>query len=150
VSLAIALHTLAAVLWVGGMFFAHMALRPSAASLLEPPQRLPLWSATFSRFFPWVWVSVLALLATGYWLVFGFLGGMAGARWHVHLMQGTGLLMMILFTYLYFVPFPRLRRAVAGSDWAEGARQLARIRQVVGVNLVLGVLTVAVGSGGRY
>ena len=43
-AIAIALHLLAAVIWVGGMFFAYMALRPAAASLLEPPLRLPLWS----------------------------------------------------------------------------------------------------------
>ena len=36
-AIAIPLHLLAAVIWVGGMFFAYMALRPVAASLLEPP-----------------------------------------------------------------------------------------------------------------
>jgi len=39
---AIPLHFLATVIWVGGMFFAYMALRSVAASLLEPAQRLPL------------------------------------------------------------------------------------------------------------
>lgn len=38
--LAITLHVLSAVVWVGGMFFAWMALRPVAASLLEPPPRV--------------------------------------------------------------------------------------------------------------
>ena len=53
--IAITLHLLAAVVWVGGMFFAYVALRPVAASLLPPPLRLPLWSQTVARFFPWVW-----------------------------------------------------------------------------------------------
>ena len=56
--IALLLHALAAVVWVGGMFFAHMALRPVAASLLEPPQRLALWVGVFSRFFPWVFVAI--------------------------------------------------------------------------------------------
>ena len=34
--LLIALHILAAVVWVGGIFFAYMVLRPSAGPL-EPP-----------------------------------------------------------------------------------------------------------------
>ena len=37
----LALHVLGAVLWVGGMFFALMVLRPSLAAL-SPPQRLDL------------------------------------------------------------------------------------------------------------
>ena len=33
----IALHTLAAVIWVGGMFFAYLVLRPSAGALARNP-----------------------------------------------------------------------------------------------------------------
>jgi uncharacterized membrane protein len=90
----IALHLLAAVVWVGGMFFAYMALRPVAATLLEPPQRLPLWTQTFMRFFPWVWLSILLLTATGYVMVLGVFGGMGAVGLHVHLMQGLGWIMI--------------------------------------------------------
>ena len=51
-ALSIALHILAAVLWVGGMFFAHQVLRPVAATQFEPPARLKMWVGVFSRFFP--------------------------------------------------------------------------------------------------
>ena len=34
----------------GGMFFAYVCLRPVAASLLEPPARLKLWSGSLSAF----------------------------------------------------------------------------------------------------
>ena len=44
-ALLIAVHTLSAVVWVGGMFFAWMCLRPVAAQQLEPPARLRLWAA---------------------------------------------------------------------------------------------------------
>jgi len=43
-ALPYALHVLAAVVWVGGMFFAWMVLRPAAVSALQPPERLMLWS----------------------------------------------------------------------------------------------------------
>lgn len=46
-ALLYALHVLAAVVWVGGMFFAWMVLRPAAVTALEPPARLRLWSAVF-------------------------------------------------------------------------------------------------------
>ena len=36
-ALLIAMHVLAVVVWVGGMFFAYFCLRPAAAKLLQPP-----------------------------------------------------------------------------------------------------------------
>src|SRR5437773_1376556 len=41
-SVLIPLHLLFAAIWVGGMFFAVLALRP-AAFALDPAVRLPLW-----------------------------------------------------------------------------------------------------------
>jgi uncharacterized membrane protein len=62
-ALALALHILGAVVWVGGLFAANMCLRP-AAGPLEPPTRLKLWSAFFAKFLPWVWLAILLLLAS--------------------------------------------------------------------------------------
>ncbi len=147
---AIALHLLAAVVWVGGMFFAWMALRPVAASLLEPPLRLPLWTQTFARFFPWVWAAVLLLPATGYWMVFAVFGGMGHVGLHVHIMQGLGWLMILLYLHVFFAPYRRMRRAVAAEDWKAAGASLAQIRRIIGFNLILGLIVAAVASGGRY
>ena len=149
-AIAIALHLLAAVVWVGGMFFAYMALRPVAGSLLERPMRLTLWSQVFRRFFPWVWVSIGVLLVTGYWMIFAAYGGMANVGWHVHAMLGLGIVMMLIFAHLYFAPFKRLKKAVSEQTWSEGGAQLNRIRLTIAVNLALGLLVTVIGSAGRY
>jgi uncharacterized membrane protein len=149
-AIALALHLLAAVIWVGGMFFAWLILRPVAATLLEPPTRLSLWLGVFRRFFPWVWGAVITLLVTGLWMLFGVYGGMAGAGWHVHLMLITGLAMMAIFLHIWFAHYPRMGLAVSEEDWAAGAKQLGKIRQLIGLNLGLGLVTVAVASGGRF
>lgn len=136
------LHVLSTVLWVGGMFFAHQCLRPAVlAQLDQPPLRLKLWNAVFGRFFPWVWVSVILLLVTGQWMVLQ-MGGMAGLPVHLHVMTGIGYVMAAIFAYIYFVPYGRLRRAVAEEDWPAGKAALDRIRGLVGTNLVLGVVNV--------
>jgi uncharacterized membrane protein len=146
---ALILHILSAVVWVGGMFFAHQVLRPAVAEL-DPGPRLMLWSRVLGRFFPWVFAAIVLLLATGFWMVFGLFGGFAGAGLYIHLMTGIGILMMLLFLHLYFAPWRRFRQALARQDWAEGARRLGQIRTVVTVNLVLGLVTVAIGGIGRY
>ncbi|GAB2888482.1 CopD family protein [Paralcaligenes sp. KSB-10] len=148
--LAITLHLLAAIIWVGGMFFAYMALRPVAGSLLEPPVRLQLWTQVFSRFFPWVWLTVLVLLITGLWMIFGAYGGMAKAGMHVHLMMTLGIVMMLIFMHIYYGPFRRLKQAVAQSDWPQGGRKLNQIRILIAVNLGLGLLVVCIAGAGSY
>jgi uncharacterized membrane protein len=147
--LALALHILSAVVWVGGMVFAHQVLRPSARAL-EPAIRLPLWHRVFSRFLPMVWASVVLLLASGYAMVFRGFGGFAGVGLHVHVMQGTGIIMTLIFLHLFFAPWKRMRRAVAAGDLAEASRNLEQIRMLVGINILLGVITVVVGATGRY
>ena len=147
--LLIALHILAAVVWVGGIFFAYMVLRPSAGPL-EPPARLALWRCVFGRFFPWVWASIAILLISGYTMLFVHFGGFAGAGLHINVMQLTGIVMTLLFLHLYFAPWRRFSRAVEDGALQDAAKQLNQIRRIVAVNLVLGLLTVAVGASGRF
>ena len=146
-SIAISLHALAAVVWVGGMFFAYMALRPVVAKLLEPAVRLTLWTRTLSRFFIWVWLAVLLIPLTGYWMIFSAFGGFAGVSWYIHLMQGLGIVMILLFLHVFFAPYQRLRRAVKAEDFPEGAKQLAKIRTFVGINLLIGLVVVVSAIG---
>ena len=147
---AVLLHVVSVVIWVGGMFFAYLVLRPVAARQLEPPVRLTLWAGVFDRFFPWVWSAVIAILATGFWMIFAVFGGMGGVGPHVHAMLGLGIAMMLIFFHVFFAPYRRLKQAVGAQDWPAGGRQLAQIRRLVGINTVLGLATVAVASGGRY
>ena len=146
---ALTFHVLAAVVWVGGMFAAYLCLRP-AASALEAPQRLTLWRNFFAKFFPWVWASVLLLLASGYWMLLTSFGGFAGAPLYVDLMQTIGLVMIALFAFLFHGPWLAFKRAVDARDWAAAAPQLNRIRDIIRINLPLGLIVVAIGGTGRY
>jgi len=148
-AIALIFHVLAAVVWVGGMFAAYVCLRPAAGSL-EAPQRLTLWRNFFAKFFPWVWVSVIALLATGYWMLLTTFGGFAGAPIYVNLMQAVGWIMVLLFAWLFHGPWLKFKRAVDAQDWAMAGSQLNRIRDIIRVNMPLGLIVVAVGGTGRY
>jgi len=148
-TLAQALHTLAAVIWVGGMVFAYAFVRP-AAGALQGPDRQILWRGVFARFFPVVAGCVAVLLLTGYYMLFAAHGGFAGAGLHIHLMQGLGLVMMAIFAHVYVAPWRRFRDAVDGGDRAAGAQQIARIRRLVGLNLTLGLIVIAVATSGAY
>jgi uncharacterized membrane protein len=145
---AVLMHILGVVIWVGGMFFAHQILRPVAAELLAPPQRLPLWAGVFRRFFPVVWVSVLMILSSGLYMIM-LLGGFKAVALSVHLMFGIGLGMILVFCFVYFASYAKLTRAVAAQDWKQGGEVLATIRRLIGFNLSLGLVNIAVAFVGR-
>ncbi|HEU0218043.1 MAG TPA: CopD family protein [Stellaceae bacterium] len=144
-SIAVIVHVLSAVVWVGGMFFALLVLRP-ASGPLDPPVRLAQWRRVFGRFFPWVFAAIVLLLISGFTL---FLGGYAVGP-HVHVMMAIGIIMMLIFFHLYFAPWKRFQVALDAGQNAAAVAQLNQIRILVMVNLVLGLITAAVGASGRY
>ncbi len=146
---ALGLHTAAAVIWVGGMFFAHVALRPALAEI-DVKTRLELWRGVFPRFFRWVWISVAALLITGYGVIVWGYGGFVGLAPHINIMQGTGLLMVLLYAFLYSVPYRDFERAMQYGDLPAAGVALARIRQIISINLPIGILTAAIGATGGF
>jgi len=145
--IALLLHLLGVVVWVGGMFFAYMALRPVAASVLEPPQRLNLWAGVFAKFFPWVWLSIALILGSGLYMWMA-LGGMTAPA-YVFVMMGLGIVMMLIFAHVFFAAFKKLKRAVAEQAWPAGGAALGQIRMLIGINLSIGLLTIAVAILGR-
>ena len=148
-TLALTFHILGAVVWVGGMFAAYVCLRP-AAGVLEGPQRLKLWRGFFAKFFPWVWVSLLLLLGSGYWMLLTTFGGFKGAPLYIHLMQGIGWLMVALFVWMFHGPWLKFKRAVDAQDWPATGEQIELIRQIIMVNLPLGLIVVVIGGTGRF
>jgi len=130
------------------MFFAYMAMRPAAAKL-EPPIRLALWADTFSRFFPWVWLAVIALPATGYYLVQRLFGGLHGAPISIHIMHGVGWVMVGIYSFVYFRQYRHLTMAVEMKDFPLAGQHLATIRTLMATNLVLGIVVIGVAAGGR-
>ncbi len=135
-------HLAAAIVWMGGMALMIWAIRPVAIAQLEPVQRLPLLAGILTRFFRMVAVSVLVLLASGGLMLMGVDMRMAPKGWHA--MLGIGLLMCLIFGHLYFVPFRKLKLALANNDLPGAGAQLAKIHRLVLINF--GLSWLAVGS----
>lgn len=141
----LALHLLGVVIWVGGMAFALMVLRPSLA-VLAPPQRLALHGEVFRRFFRMIWHVMPLVLLTGYGMLFGLYGGFAGVHPAVHIMHTAGLVMALVFIVIFFGPWKKLQAALAAGDNASAAATVNTIRLLITINLALGLLTVVVAA----
>ena len=147
--IALLLHILGFTIWVGGMFFAYMALRPAAVKTLSPAQRLPLWAATFDRFFPWVWLSVIALFGSGLYLI-ALAGGFSVVALYISAMFTVGVLMLLIFGHVYFSAYRRLRKNVAKQDWKAAGAALAQIRLLIAINLSLGIINIFIATLGKF
>ena len=126
---AVLIHLLGVIVWVGGMFFAHVCLRPVAAAQLPPPQRLPLLAAVLGRFFTAAGIAIVAILVSG--------------------LLRFGSAMMLIYLLIILRYYPRLTAAVEARTWPAGGAAMEVIRKLVLVNLVLGVATIAIALSGR-
>src|ERR1700712_2916634 len=135
------LHLLCAVLWVGGMFFAYVVLRPSLAAI-EAPQRMLLHTQVFKKFFLVIWHAMPLILLSGMAMI-ALRWDMATAPWQINAMMGLGLLMSAVFLAIFFGPYRQFRRTI---DRNRMASSLNNIRKLIGVNLILGLMTVVVAG----
>ncbi len=138
------LHILGAVVWVGGMAFAILVLRPSLA-VLEPAVRLDLHARVFKRFFLVVWHAMPIMLLTGFGMIANE-GGFAAVPWNVHAMLLLGLVMAAVFILMFFGPWKRMRTAMAAQDRPAAALAADSIRKLVTANLGLGIVTIILAA----
>ncbi|GJL76026.1 MAG TPA: hypothetical protein PKM20_06665 [Nitrosomonas sp.] len=137
------LHLLGVVIWVGGMFFAYMVLRPVVNQLLPSPQMFKFWQAIFASFFHWVWLSITVILASGLHMI-SEMGGFGKLPFNVYLMFAIGSMMMVIFIYVFFTAYRKLKRYVAEEEWELAGISLVQIRVLIGLNLILGFVTIAI------
>ncbi|MEZ5565742.1 MAG: CopD family protein [Gammaproteobacteria bacterium] len=141
------LHLAAAIIWVGGMFFAYYCLRPAAGQTLEPPLRLPLWVATFKPFFRYVAVAVVLIVGSGFGMMLPVGMGASPLGWL--LMMVLGLVMAAVFVYVYWILYPGLVRHTEAAAWPAAAATLNSIRRLVALNLLLSVVVVMAAVSAR-
>ena len=107
------------------------------------------WDGVFKKFFPFVWTAIILLPLTGYLMIFGIWQSMGATPVYIHIMNGLGVVMILIYLHVYFAPFKRLKDAVATQNWPEGGRNLNIIRKMVGLNTAIGLLVIIIASGGR-
>lgn len=119
------LHILSAIVWIGGMVFSLLFLKPSLKEISNEEQRKRFLHSVFLRFFGAVWLSIVLLFITGMGLWHGYRKDFShNPLFHAKLFLFT--LMVIVFFYLFFFLFRKGR--------------FSHIPNIVAVNLFLGLL----------
>ena len=58
--------------------------------------------------------------------------------------------MVVLFAWLFHGPWLKFKRAVDAKDWPAAAGHIDLIRQIIMINLPLGLIVVVIGGTGRF
>ncbi len=145
-----ALHLLSVIVWVGGMFFMHVCLRPAAAEVLEPPARIRLMHATMRRFFDVVTVAIVVAMLSGAAMIgiASYAATRTGLAFNMPLdwyaMVALFIVMLLVFAHVRVALFRRLATALAAEAWPDAARAITSIRLEIVINLVLGIFIVVI------
>ncbi len=119
------LHLFFAIVWIGGMIYSLLFLKPSLKEITQEEQRNKFLKQVFSRFFLAVWLSILVLFLTGMSLWHGYRKDFSdNSLFHIKLFLFG--LMVIIFSYIYFFLFRR--------------GKLSNIPNLIGINLLLSIL----------
>ena len=143
------LHLIAAIVWMGGMTFMLIALRPATLAVMDAQPRARLMDQVWQRFFAAVLIAIVVLLAAGGYMFGGAMKAAREATGHAvvplgwTIMTALGSLMFLIFGHIYFAGFKKFRRAVAGMQWPVAAKAAEQIHLLVVVNFVLGWAAIA-------
>jgi copper resistance protein D len=157
----VTVHVLAAMLWLGGMFFLAAVGAPVLRQVQPPALRAELFRALGERFRRAGWLAIAVLLVTGV-LNLHFRGLLNAELWMSPEFWGTGLgtalawkltavvAMVSISAFHDFVSGPAASRLEPGSPAAMAARRrasiLARVNAVVGIVLVVAAVRLARGG----
>jgi uncharacterized membrane protein len=148
VAIALPIHILAIIVWLGGLVVLTVAFEPSIRGF-DSKLVLPVWSRTVSRLLIWGAVSLVAIIATGIALVNLRFGGFSGMPVAHRFNMVIGLPAIALYWYLTFVPWQRVRRAVSRGNWAEVEANRRVVRRIMRVIVVLGLIASVVSGAAR-
>lgn len=158
----VTIHILAAMLWIGGMFFLAVVGAPILRDVQPPELRQAMFDRLGRRFRAAGWIAVLVAVVTGIGnMQFRGLLHWDGVLnspqfWSTRLGMalafklGFVALMMAVEAYHDFVIGPRAGRAVPGSAEAmqlrTRARGLARMAGIAGLGVVVAAVFLARGG----
>jgi uncharacterized membrane protein len=147
--LVLAIHILAVIIWLGGLFFLVAVLGPTAESL-DAAGASSLWYRTLSRSLAWGWLSLVLIVATGVAMVFLVFGGY-GYIPNIHRVNmALGIPAIALYGYVYLMPRRQLGRSVRSNDRVVMAKKRHQVRTLLSTILALALSAAFMSTLGRY
>lgn len=148
-TLVLSIHTLATIIWLGGLFFICVVFALATRNM-EQATLLSLWHRVLSRFFVWAWIGIGLILISGIAMVFLEFGGFSGIPAIHRANMLIGIPAILLYIYLYFFPWRRFRQALAINESHAAEVRIREARVIMSIIVTLGVIASVVSLAGRF
>jgi len=83
-------------------------------------------------------------------MIFNTYDGLFTLPGYIHVMNLLGTVMIALFVYIYLSPYRALQQAISDDAWPIAADALARIRRIIGINLLLGLHIIGLAAASPF
>jgi uncharacterized membrane protein len=142
-AIADAVHQIGFVILLGSIFFLLFVLRPAARDLATGDERLMVYLRYYKHLFRWAWIALLLLWLSG-------TGKMLTLDIHnlppqVGLMAGAGAVTTVLTLLAHFAFYHQMDEAIFEQHWPRAARRGSRVRRVMALNLLIGLMLIVAG-----
>ena len=87
--LALFLHIIAAIFWIGGMLFLTLVVAPFLKSIPDPREKSKIYQFVGKTYRFWGWVAIILLLVTGPIILY-YLYAIPPGEIHTAIASGTG------------------------------------------------------------
>ena len=147
--LVLAIHILAVIIWLGGLFFLVVVLGPSAKAL-DAAGAPSFWHRTLSRSLAWGWLSLFVMVGTGIAMVFLVFGGY-GYLPNIHRVNmAIGIPAIALYGYTSLMPWRQFSHAARSNDRVVAAKKFHQVRTLLATILVVALSAAFTSALGRY
>jgi copper resistance protein D len=152
------IHVLAAIIWLGGMFFIALVAVPILRKIEPPAKRSEILSVTAKRFRVLSWIAISVLLVTGVINAINrgvtmdliSTGGLLSSHFgKVLIVKVILVLIMVVLSAIHdFILGPQLTNLISSSLHNPDSLQSLKIRRryvswLARTNVMLGILVVA-------
>jgi uncharacterized membrane protein len=150
IAIAVAVHVLAVVWWIGGVAMVTTVILPAARRANDPAMGLAMFQSVESRFAWHARAATVVAAVSGFYMV-GRLG-----LWSNFLLQGHWWLDAMVFLWLIFTLVLFVAEPLLADRWlkrhaaADPARILAVLERLHWIGLALSMLTVLGAVAGTH
>jgi uncharacterized membrane protein len=144
-SLAVFLHVISAVLWVGGMIAIRFAVHYSIQNIVEPKIKIERTLENLKRFFNMVIPAIIILLVTAVFLILSL--GFKGTPLYSFVIAKEAIwtIMTIVFIIIY-IKRNKAEKAFIEGDFLGAKNNLTPIaKYFIPLNIILGIVAIYLG-----
>lgn len=142
-AIADAAHQIGFVILLGGIFFMLFALRPASRDLDTGEERILVYFRYYKSLLRWIWFALLLLWVSGVSKILAM--DIQHLPLKVGLMAGAGAVMTVLTLLAHFAVYYEMDEAIYAAHWPRAARRGSRLRKIMALNLLIGLMLIVVG-----